>query len=185
MAIGWSLEDCLPVDLDDVLAAAWDMVEAIVELRPGEVTVERTDDRMAEERAADARAFRANLTGTIAGEPFQLTLSMFPDMDARQRWIRTEDVASGYVESNRMDSSVSVGLATAIAWFKIAGGTLSGSGLLRAYYQADVADLVEACQASGGTSSGTAGPDSRASVASAHRPLIHRPIGRLRHRCGR
>ena len=67
MAIGWSLEDCLPVDLDDVLAAAWDMVEAIVELRPGEVTVERTDDRMAEERAADARAFRANLTGTIAG----------------------------------------------------------------------------------------------------------------------
>ena len=146
MAIEWSVEDCLPVDLNDVLTAAWDMVEAIVEVRPCEVTVERRDDFMAEQRAADSRSFRANLNGTIGREPFQLTLSMFPDMDARQRWIRTEDVASGYVESNRMDSSVSVGLATAIAWFKIAGGTLSGSGLLRAYYQADVADLVEACR---------------------------------------
>jgi hypothetical protein len=146
MAIDWSIEGCLPVSLDEVLAAAWDVVAAMVEVRPDDVVVESADDTMAEERAADERSFRAYVTGTITGEPFQLTLSMYPDMDARQRWIRTEDDASGSVESDRMDGSVTLGLATAIAWFKIAGGTLSGSGLRNAYYQTDVDELIAACR---------------------------------------
>jgi hypothetical protein len=144
IGIDWTIDDCRPVKLDEVVTTSAELAAAVLGARPDGVTVERRENLVAEERAADSRSFWANVGGSIAGQPFKISLAMFPDMDASQRYVRTENIASGHVGSDRTDASVSVGLLTAFAWLKLAGGYLYGSGLRgRAYTQVDLAELIE------------------------------------------
>jgi hypothetical protein len=63
--------------------------------------VDRDDDIMAAQRAADPRAFFATVTGALDNQRVEITLTMLPDMDEHQQYIRTEDVSSGLVGSAR------------------------------------------------------------------------------------
>jgi hypothetical protein len=68
---------------------------------------------------------------------------MSPDMDNHERYVRTENIGNGLVDSTRNVTSAAVSMCAAIGWLDLAGGELTGSGLdPRAYERADVAALI-------------------------------------------